>query len=499
MKYKEFIYMLVFAAAFFSGCIDSFEEDATNLSGTGTVTINISQNLQTRAVLSSSEDNMIHTLGVWLTDNSGTILQYKESTPSAVDATVVFDAVPRGEHKLYIVANYPDLTSLKTVYAVGKKISAIENVELPEITNATAPTFTAENGITSSLIKDIVVSPGNNLFEALLERTVGRFTITFRNGTSDKSLFVGSIGLSKDNPSRGYLFGKVDHSDPAGTELLEFPDMTQIKRIGVGEEAVIYDTYLYESTPAISGAPFRLGFTSGLYAADKELTSGMFVEGGTTTAYKPSNNEYEIENTSTWYMIRAGSSSTYYLYDNNGTLSLGQFTGDAEMPTDDEIKKYCWTFSAKSGDNVKITNVGTERRISMTQSSVSLSNNGTELTITSSNNNIRFSNSNNYIAYNGNAITVVKQGNSRNWALRPISETSIDIGKHFVGATASTTNQELHELKYIDQYGVAQSLEHICRNEHINLTVNVYHHVAKDEFVFSVAGWNTISNETTFD
>ena len=496
--------MLVFAAAFFSGCIDSFEEDATDISGTGTVTINISQKPQTRAVLSSSEDNMIDTLGVWLTDNSGTILQYKESRPSAVDATVVFDAVPRGEHRLYIVANYPDLTSLKTVYAVGKKISAIENVELPEITNATAPTFAAENGITSSLIKDIVVSPGNNLFEALLERTVGRFTVTFRNGTSDKSLFVGSIGLSKDNPSRGYLFGKVDHSDPAGTELLEFPNMTQIKRIGVGEEAVVYDTYLYESTPAISGAPFRLGFTSGLYAADKEFTSGMFVEGGTTTAYKPSNNEYEIENTSTWYMIRAGSSSTYYLYDNNGTLSLGQFTGDAEMPTDDEIKKYCWTFSAKSGGNVKITNVGTERQIIMTETSVTLGNSGTGLRLESDSGvlfYLRFGTRNNYTySYLSNSSNNVNVSESKSsWVLRPITKKDVTIETHFVDPIAGTTNQELHELKYIDQYGVAQSLEHICRNEHINLTVNVYHHVAKDEFVFSVAGWNTISNETTFD
>lgn len=508
MKYNGFIYLLIVAVAFLSGCIGSLEEGETNASGNGTITLNISNEPQTRAVLGNDKDNQIKTLGVWLTDNSGTILQFKESSPSAASTTVVFETVPRGEHKLYIVANYPDLADLKTTYTAGTNINAIESVELTTISDKTAPPFTEANGVTSSLIKDIVVAPGDNVVEAHLDRAVGRFTVTFRNATTDNSLFVGSIGLSKDNPSKGYLFGKADHSLPAGTEYLDFPDMTSVIRIGVGDQAVVYDTYLYESTPAISGDPFRMGFTSGLYDMDKELTSDMFVEGGTTTAYNVGNNQYSISNTSTWYMIRAGSGSTYYLYDNDGTLMLDQFTGDSEIPTNDDIKKYCWTFSAKSGDNVKIKNVATNREITMSHNggnsySVGLATNGDDFSIGTGSSYIRFSRNLNsqyrYIRYYGSSLDVGRNGDERNWALRPVTEVSIAIGKHFVGATASTTNAEVYDLKYIDIYGVTQNLEHICRNEHINLTVNVYHHVEKDQFTFEVAEWGTVSNVTTFD
>lgn len=503
MKGTGFIYIFILAAALLSGCIDSLQVGEANTSGESTLTLLISGDPQTRAPLSSTEDNVIQTLGVWLVDATGTIIQYKSTAPSATSTTVEFTTVPRGEHKLYIVANYEGLTGLASTYEVGKNISGIENVELKEITNATAPEFTSTNGVTSSLIKEVVVSPGNNVVEAHLLRAVGRLTVTFRNGTDNRDLFVGSVGLSKKNPSKGYLFGKDDHSNPSTTTLLNFPDLTNVIKIGPGSESVVYDTYLYESTPAISGDVFKMGFTTGMYDYPKEFQAGMFVEGGTALEYEPRPNEFKINNpTTTLYMIRAGSEGTYYLADDgepkDGELKLKQLTSDSEIPKGEDIKKYCWTFSSKN--NTTITNVSTGNQIQIDNSNINLvnSNNGSIFTIDSNNERIRFSASGKNLRHYGSTLTTQNSGD-RNWALRPVIQKEISVGKHFVGARASTTNSETYDLKYIDMYGVAQNLEHICRNEHVNLTVNVYHHVATGGFEFEVKKWSNVSNETTFD
>lgn len=507
MKGTGFIYIFILAAALLSGCIDSLQVGEASTSGESTLTLHISGDPQTRAPLGPAEDNVIQTLGVWLVDATGTIIQYKSAAPSATSTTVEFTTVPRGEHKLYIVANYDGLTGLASTYAVGKSISGIEDVELKEITNATAPEFTSANGVTSSLIKEVVVSPGNNVVEAHLLRAVGRLTVTFRNGTDNRDLFVGSVGLSKKNPSRGYLFGKDDHSNPSATTLLNFPDLTNVIKIGPGSENVVYDTYLYESTPAVSGDTFNMGFTTGMYDYPTEFQSGMFAEGGTVSGYKPGTNQTNRANTTTWYMIRSVSSSTYYLADDNG-LKLVTFTSDNEIPFDDTIKKYCWTFSS-TNNNARIINVATGNEITLSATSVGLDKNGNSLQISTQNGALRFSrqirtsgrNYNYYFQNNGNSpsVTTSTDGNNINWVLRPVTSATLATGKHFVGALASTTNSETYDLKYIDMYGVAQDLEHICRNEHVNLTVNVYHHVATGGFVFEVEKWSNVSNETTFD
>lgn len=498
MKGSGFIYILILAAALLSSCIDSLEPGHSEPSGTASLTLHISGEPQTRAPLSETEDNIIKTLGVWLTDATGTIIQFKGLSPNAVSTTVEFTRVPRGEHKLYIVANYSDLAGLIQTYNVGGNINTIENVELPEIANATSPEFTAENGVTSTLIQDVVISPGENVIEAHLIRVVGRLTITFRNGTDNRDLFVGSVGLSKKNPSKGYLFGKSDHSNPSSSTSLDFPDLTSVIKIAKGDTAVVYDTYLYESTPAISGDVFKMGFTTGMYDYPKEFQAGMFVEGGTALVYKPGSNQFKISNpTTTWYMIRAGSGGIYYLTDDDG-LKLKEFTSDSEILVGEDIKKYFWSFS--STNDTRITNVSTGRQIKIDNWKLSLvNNNGSSFTVNSNDSRIRFYKDNAYIAYSGSSITTSTNGNGRNWALRPVTQTTIATEKHFVGARASTTNSETYDLKYIDMYGVAQNLEHICRNEHVNLTVNVYHHVATGGFVFEVEKWSNVSNETTFD
>jgi hypothetical protein len=56
-----------------------------------------------------------------------------------------------------------------------------------------------------------------------------------------------------------------------------------------------------------------------------------------------------------------------------------------------------------------------------------------------------------------------------------------------------------HVMKYLDSYGIAQPLTHICRNEHIKLTVNVAYQQSTGGFDISVTGWTEKNNETTFD
>ena len=81
MKGTGFIYIFILATTLLSGCIDSLQIGETNVSGDSTLTLHISGDPLTRVPLGPDEDNIINTLGVWLTDATGTVIQYKYAAP----------------------------------------------------------------------------------------------------------------------------------------------------------------------------------------------------------------------------------------------------------------------------------------------------------------------------------------------------------------------------------------------------------------------------------
>lgn len=499
-------YFILLSVALLYGCSREDIIGGTE-DGTGKLVINIDQPAEysgTKAVLESPADKTIKTLSVWLVDGTSNIVATSFTSPNATSATVTFSTVPRGDHKLYIVANYTGLDSKTS----GTIDNAFINKSLETITSGTAPTFAESAGIPSSLVKDVSISAGINSIDAHLIRAVGRFSITFRNMAPDKDLYIGTVMLTKKNQSMGYLFPKDDHSNPAGSEDLAFPDsgLSEVVPIPASSSVKVYDIYLYETTPTIA-APYKIQFSGGFVDKGAAQPGYTNVNESTEASNVVGDNTNVRDNSST-FMIRSYSSNTKYIGVNEGgtALIIEEFVNDTEIQNEGNIDRYLWTFDS----NNRITNVATGKQIYMSSSSgVTLvdSGSGREFTISPSGSTISFressSSSSYYLSINSSENGVARGSNStrRQWYLRKVTKTpamSVQY-KKFSGIDPVVDIYSSYPVNYLDKYGAPQPLQHICRNEHINLTVNVTHNSALGTFSFQVEDWIPKENKTTFD
>lgn len=504
MLKRFYTYFILLSVALLYGCSREDIIGGTE-DGTGKLVINIDQPAEysgTKAVLESPADKTIKTLSVWLVDGTSNIVATSFTSPNATSATVTFSTVPRGDHKLYIVANYTGLDSKTS----GTIDDAFINKSLETITSGTAPTFAESAGIPSSLVKDVSISAGINSIDAHLIRAVGRFSITFRNMVPDKDLYIGTVMLSKKNQSMGYLFPKDDHSNPAGSEDLAFPDsgLSEVVPIPASSSVKVYDIYLYETTPTIA-APYKIQFSGGFVGAGTAEPGFTLQSGAVGATNSVEGNTNERDNSST-FMIRSAYSSTKYIGVNEGgsDLVIKVFDTDDQIKTEANIDRYLWTFDS----NNRITNVATGKQIYMANYyGVTLvdSGDGRQFTISTSGDAILFresSYSSNYLSINnpGNGLERSNDSDRRQWFLRKVTKTPISVQyKKFTGVDPEVDFYSSYPVNYLDKYGAPQPLQHICRNEHINLTVNVTHNSALGTFNFQVEDWIPKENETTFD
>ena len=507
MLRRFYTYFILLFVALFYGCSREDIIGGTE-DGTGKLVINIDQPAEysgTKAVLESPADKTIKTLSIWLVDGTNSIVATSFTSPNATSATVTFNTVPRGDHKLYIVANYTGLDSKTS----GTIDNAFINKSLETITSGTAPTFAESAGIPSSLVKDVSISAGINSIDAHLIRAVGRFSITFRNMAPDKDLYIGTVMLTKKNQSMGYLFPKDDHSNPTGSEDLAFPDLgpTEVVKIPASSSVKVYDTYLYETTPTIA-APYKIQFSGGFVDKGAAIP-GFTLQSGAVGATNSVDVNTNVRDNSSTFMIRSYSSSTKYIGVNEGgtALIIKEFVDDLEIQNEVNIDRYLWTFDS----NNRITNVATGKKINMSSSQVSLDNSGRVFDINASSGYLTFTYSTSswgssttyYLAINGSANGFQVQtnnGNTRRWYLRKVTKTPISAQyKKFTGVDPEVDFYSSYPVNYLDKYGAPQPLQHICRNEHINLTVNVTHNSALGTFSFQVEDWEPAENKTTFD
>ncbi|MBR6539962.1 MAG: hypothetical protein IKT74_00330, partial [Bacteroidales bacterium] len=366
MLKRFYTYFILLSVAFLYGCSREDIIGGTE-DGTGKLVINIDQPAEysgTKAVLESPADKTIKTLSIWLVDGTNSIVATRFTSPNATSATVTFSTVPRGDHKLYIVANYTGLDSKTS----GSIDDSFLNTALGEIISGSSPEFTSAQGIPCSLIKDVAISAGVNTIDAHLIRSVGRLSITFRNLVPDKDLFIGNIMLSKRNQSKGYLFPKDDHSTPSGSENLNFPDLgsTEIKKIPANGNVVVYDTYLYETTPELSD--FFVQFSGGMYAAGSatpDYTNSSLSLSAHTVGTK--TNSYDNSST---YLLQSYYSPTKFLGVNSAgnALEIKTYDNDEQIKSDSDIDRYLWKID-KDG---YIQNVETNKYLYLYYSTVEL-------------------------------------------------------------------------------------------------------------------------------
>jgi len=478
------------------GCVEEFRHDVRMESGT--VTLNISADAVSKAtsseVLSDQEDQLIKTLTVWLVQD-GTVKDLYTSNPNALSETVTFTNVLRGDYKLYIVANYDG--NLATTYPKGStSLTGLPGHVLEEVSAGTSPTYAAADGVPASLEMDISVAPGNNIVSAHLKRAVGRLSIAFRNMT-EHDLYVGDMSLSAYNPPSGYLFSQ-NHTVPFTTpdDYKTFPSLSG-NPVKIEEETVVFDHYLYET--GYPSSPFELAFDAGLYTAGTSPTyENTYVQ---SVDVKTGTNMTSVSNGDI-FMIHSKESSRFYLGADGSGLVCTEFGSDENIVNSAVVDNYLWTKSENS-----IINIGTGEYLSISPNlgvsseskTVYLGSYTGYFSIYSYSSGYYY-----YLAINNTNDGFYSTNTAYYWYLRSVTrEEKNETKKAFTGTVstflARMEKDHTHVMKYLDSYGIAQPLTHICRNEHIKLTVNVAYQQSTGGFDISVTGWTEKNNETTFD
>ncbi len=436
-------------------------------------------------------DTMVN-LRVWMVDGSNKAVKYASLTPGAATATVTFDGVDRGAYTLYFIANSTALGS----YVEGSTID--DGFLKATLTKTgTTPEYTDAEGMPLSLVKSINIGPGVNRVSAELVRVCGLVNITVKNRSADKALYISSVSLSDRNPSSGYMFQQSDHSSPAGTAYGAFPSDIPLTRIDPFGESKVQTFYLFEncgSTEAI-----RLALNGGLY--DESAAVSLVDKNG----YRATgDNKNTTISTSKYYFLASASASRHFLKADGSKLKLQDVGSDDELfvkrdaANNDDVTNYLWQFGP-TGNRTTVQNVRTNAYLNITNTQATLGSSQQVYTGTGTGRYFAYySGSRYYYLYNNDGILGVSRTattEKRGWYLREASAYTYKVLSPDPEKDASITTP----LTYTDSYGIAQPLTSICRNDRLEVVINVFYNPVTGTFDFQVESWRTKDNRTTFD
>lgn len=449
----------------------------------------------------AQEGDIIKTARLWLIDADDNVMRfYSKDNINVASGEATIKNIKRGVYTLCILANCKD-KELDS-YVTGSKIDdGFKRKLLPAISDGSAPAFTEETGMPCSAVIHQEITVGENYVEAHLLRCVGRISIRVRNNIGDSKIAIGAVGLSKNNPSTGYLFEPLDSSVPPTVTNLAFKELTGITTIAPYETKEVYDSYLYEidASTAANGITFDL--LGGIY--DKAV-SDENISIAYRTQYNFSNNLSTLGDVSgNKYLIRSVESSTRYVGDTgSGVGTTGEFTEDSELEYFQDTPSYLWEFVGNSS-SAKLKNVKTGNYLDEDLNMTEKESDAQKFTITNNAGKFLFGYSwglwTYYMTYDAGKLSVKRNntGTSAQWYVRLLDESSINE-PYFVNALREIP-REARPIHYVDKYGAHNKLERIDRNEHITVTVNIFYNREMGEFKFKVEGWSGKDSETTFD
>lgn len=521
---RRTLYIILLAAA---GFLCSCQRESTeSLRGKGDIVIELGPALQTKAD-EARDGSKMNNLHIWLVKGNSIVdylngeVAYTDENTSYCEissedggatAKAVFAGVNKGEYTLYFVANLPSSLDI-SAYGKGETINSnfTDNI-LPAVVDYEPP-YNETSGMPLSLVKSISVGAGTNRIYAELVRTCARIRLTVRNNTVKNSLILKKVALSTDgNPSIGYLFPRADFSKPGSATMGPFKSLELTTEgettivIPHGQTHTYIDQYMYETGP---NGSVNLGFTlaGGLFADGVQYGKLVTVN---TDSYETGSSTTSIE-TGTMYFIK-GSTGNYYMYDNGGTLATTNITDPQSLLDGADWEKYAWKFSSATSPTT-IQNVRTGNYLIITASgnpgTVSTGSTGSSLTMThtTGSTNFRFYvQTNRYYTLNiGSTVTA--------------SRSSFSIGNYYVNLIPITKNQKtdlklfgdngnaaekyfdqtITGLNYIGKYGAPVPLEHIYRNQDVQIVVNVHYNPASGVLYFETSDWVEEDNKTTFD
>lgn len=477
-------------------------------SGTGTLHISFDMGASTKA--GAKDGDIIKKGSLWLADaKDGEIMAFRTFSPNDTSAVVTMESIQRGDYTLYVVANYSGLDT----YTTGKIDDNFKKHLLKTVAAGESPTFTEGSGMPCSSVQQVHIAAGENHVSAHLQRCVGRLSINVRNNISSHKLAIGGIGLSDNNPTTGYLFPSSDGSIPPSATDVAFPELTQHVVLATNENKDVYDVYLYDTGEATSAN----GITFTLFGAVYEdQTPDGNIAISSRDAYSFGSNGTSISEGGP-YVIRSASSRTLYIGDLGASgLGVREFTGDAdeELTHYHEIENFLWTVSGSSSQGT-FKNVKTGRYITLDGANPGLGTSGTNFYFTSGTGNggVLFSTNqprwwSYYYGYsltldpnatNGLSGTTGKESSGETgWLIRTATLVAVNV-PHFIGSDYEIPRVK-RTINYLDKYANTQDLKSISRNEHVEVSINVFYNRDWGQFDFEVEGWKIIDgNETTFD
>lgn len=476
-------------------------------SGTGTLHISFDMGASTKA--GAKDGDIIKKGSLWLVDSKDEeIIAFRTFSPNAASAVVTMESIQRGDYILYVVANYSGLDT----YTNGKIDDNFKKHLLKTVAAGESPTFTEGSGMPCSSVQQVHIAAGENYVSAHLQRCVGRLSINVRNNISSHKLAIGGIGLSDNNPTTGYLFPSSDGSIPPSATDVAFPELTQHVVLATNENKDVYDVYLYDTGEATSANGITFTLFGAIYE-DQTPDENISIS---QPKYSFLNDNTNLSNGGE-YLIRSAESNVIYIGDlENSRIEVREFSSDEVLKTYKDIKNFLWRAEV-SGNQVKFKNVGTARYITLSETTAGLDSSGTQFYFSddtgngallfSTNRSWKWFNSYNYghsltlnSASNGLIGTKGMESNSRTrWLVRTATSSTGDHISHFIGSDYEIPRVK-RTINYLDNYGNTQILKGISRNEHVEVSINVFYNREWGQFDFEVEGWKTIDdNETTFD
>lgn len=495
--------------------------------GTGSLVLNIGSSTKAGTAADGDKMNNLH---VWVTDKSDVVVRYASWTGSdnglvTMDAThaaakVSISNINRGEYNIYIIANAPSSLSLPDVGVTLDDTFKKFVMTLPAGTKK--PAF-GDGGMPLTLISSVSISPGNNVLNAELVRVCGRIRVSVRNHTTSKNIFLQSVKLGALNPDRGYLFQQDGHAVPDGNTYGEFVSIdnakgTEVKDyIAPGTMETVIDQYIFE-TGLNAVANMSLSFSGGIFAQNtvsavvKAAKMDVYIPGTEFAGFYQSN----IEAVDADYFIIRNSGANYFLRSNGSGMKQYYHNTVDELLASNKVERYFWTFDVKSyvgessgigASTVRyIQNVSEKKYINISKTNnalVTLSDKQQSLTIGTQSLGMLIRNGDKkiYCSYTtGDDVKSKTNDADQNlvyWKMIPVKKDKKDV-LTFTGAEKDF-HKNVSSIDYIDDFGISVPLTDICRNEDVNVIINVFYNPEYASVYFEVSAWTEISNETTFD
>ena len=495
--------------------------------GTGNLVLNIGSSTKAGTAKDGDKMNNLH---VWITDKSDVVVRYASWTgddnaqvtmgASHAAAKVSISNINRGEYNIYIIANAPSSLSLP---AVGDALDDTFKKFVMTLPAGTKEPAFGEGGMPLTLISSVSISPGKNVLNAELVRVCGRIRVSVRNHTTSKNIFLQSVKLGALNPDRGYLFQQDGHAVPDGNTYGEFVSIdnakgTEVKDyIAPGTMETVIDQYIFETgLDAVSN--MSLSFSGGIFAQN---TVSAVVEAAKMDVYSPGTEfagfyKNNINRPDTYFIIR-NSGANYFLRSNGSGMKQYYFNTVDELLASNEVERYFWTFDVSSyiGDSSGtgpsyvngIQSVSEKKYINISTTDndalVTLSDKQQPLIIGTQDLGMLIRNGDYkiYCSYTtGDDVKSKINQADQNlvyWKMIPVTKKQEDV-LTFTGAEKNF-HKNVSSIDYIDDFGISVPLTDICRNEDVNVIINVFYNPEYASVYFEVSAWTEISNETTFD